>query len=51
MINRNTRQNKQELKYTKNKHKICSQRKGVLFKSKLEQMEMAYNNHEQRNFI
>ena len=47
MINRNTRQNEQEYKdKRKEVHKIFRQIKTVLFKSKLEEMEIVYNNNE-----
>ena len=46
MINRNNRQNEQKYKDKRKTHKIFRQRKKVLFKSKLEQMEIAYNNNE-----
>ena len=46
MINRNIRQNEQEYKDTrKDVHKIF-RKKRVLFKSKLEPMEIAYHNNE-----
>ena len=51
MINRNTRQNEQEYKdRRKDAHKIFRQKKRVLFKSKLEQMEIAYNNNDAKKF-
>jgi hypothetical protein len=45
MNNRNTRQNEQKFKAKRKARKIFRQKK-VLFKSKLEQMEIAYNNNE-----
>jgi len=51
MINTNTRQNEQEYKdKRKEAHKIFRQIKTVLFKSKLEEMEIAYNNSEAVKF-
>jgi len=46
MINRKSTQNEQEYKKRKAAHKMFWQNKRVLFKSKLEQMEFAYNNNE-----
>jgi len=46
MNNRNTGQNEQKFKAKRKAHKIFRQKKRVLFKSKLEQMEIAYNNNE-----
>jgi len=47
MINRKSTQNEQEYKNKrKAAHKTFWQNKRVLFKSKLEQMEFAYNNNE-----
>jgi hypothetical protein len=47
MINRNTRQNEQEYKdKRKGKHIKYLDKKILLFTSKLEQMEIAYNNNE-----
>ena len=49
VINRNTRQNKQEHKDEKDAHKIlCRHKKRVLSKSQFDQMEIAY---KQRNCI
>jgi hypothetical protein len=51
MVNRNTTQNKQEYKdKRKEAHEIFRQKERVLFKSKLEQMEIAYNNNETKKF-
>jgi hypothetical protein len=50
MINRNTRQHEHEYKdKRKQEHKIFRQKR-VLFKSKLEQMKIAYNNNEAKKF-
>jgi hypothetical protein len=50
-INRNNRQNEQEYKdKRKEVHKIFRQIKTVLFKSMLEEMEVAYNNSEAVKF-
>jgi len=51
-MNRNTRQNDQEYKdKRKVAHKLFRQKtKRVLFKLKLEQMEIAYNNNEAKKF-
>jgi hypothetical protein len=50
MVNRNTTWNKQECKdKRKDAHDIFRQKK-VLFISKLEQMEIAYNNNETKKF-
>ena len=52
MVNRYTRQNEQECKdKSKEAHKILRQKKRVMFKSKLEQTEIAYNDHKAKNFI
>jgi hypothetical protein len=51
MINRSTRQNEQEYKDKRQAHKLFRQKtKRVLFKSKLVQMEIAYNNNEAKKF-
>ena len=51
MISRNTRQHEQEYKEKrKEAHKFFRQKKRVLFKSKLEQMRLAYNNSEANKF-
>jgi hypothetical protein len=50
MNNRNTRQNEQKHKDKRKAHKIFRQKKRVLFKSKLEQMETAYNDNETKKF-
>jgi hypothetical protein len=47
MINRNTKQSEKECKdKRKEAHKIFRQKSRVPFKSKLEQMEIVYNNNE-----
>jgi len=47
MVNRNTTQNKQEYRLKeKMLMKYLDKKKRVLFMSKLEQMEVAYNNNE-----
>jgi hypothetical protein len=47
MVDGNTLQNKKEYKdKRKDAHEIFRQKKRVLFVSKLEQMEIAYNNNE-----
>jgi len=52
MVNRNTRQNEQECKdKSKEAHKILRQKERVMFKSKLEQIEIACNNHEAKQVI
>jgi len=52
MVSRNTRQNEQECKdKSKQAHKILRQKKRVMFKSKLEQKEIACNNHEAKQVI
>jgi len=50
MINRNTRQNEQRHKDKRKACKIFRQKKRGGFKSKLEQMEIAYNNNEAKKF-
>jgi hypothetical protein len=51
MINRNARQNEQEYKDKRKAHKLFRQKtKRVLFKSKLKQMEITYNNSEAKTF-
>ena len=51
MINRNTRQNEQEyMDKRKEAYKIFRHKQWVLFKSKLEQMDIAYNNNEANKF-
>jgi len=52
MINRNTKQNEQRHKDKRKAHKILKKkRERVLFKSKLRQMKIAYNNNEAKNFM
>jgi hypothetical protein len=47
MMNRNTKQSEKEYKdKRKEVHKIFRQKSRVLFKSKLEQMKIVYNNNE-----
>jgi len=46
MINRKSTQNQEYKNKRKAAHKMFWQNKRVLFKSKLEQMEFAYNNNE-----
>jgi len=50
MINRNARQNEQEYKANRKGAYKIFKKKRVLFKSKLEQMEIAYNNNEAKKF-
>jgi 3-oxoacyl-[acyl-carrier-protein] synthase III len=52
MINGNTRQNEREYKdKRKEADKIFKKGGRVLFKSKLEQMDIAYNKMKAKNFI
>jgi hypothetical protein len=52
MVYRNSRQDEQENKdKSKEAHKILRRKKRVMFKSKLQQTEIAYNKHEAKNFI
>jgi hypothetical protein len=47
MINRNTKESEKEYKdKRKEVHNIVKPKSTVLFKSKLEQMEIVYNNNE-----
>ena len=48
VMNRNTRQNEQYTDTRKKVHKYFDKKK---FKSKLEQMEIAYNNNTEKKFI
>jgi len=50
MINRNTRQNEQKHKDKRKAHQIFTQKKREYFKTKLEQMEIAYSNTEAKKF-
>ena len=50
MINRNTRQNEQEYEDKRKEADKILKGGGVLFKSKLEQMDIAHNNNEGKKF-
>jgi hypothetical protein len=50
MISRNTRQNEQEYKDKRKEALIIFRQKSVLCKSKMGQMEIAFNNNKAQNF-
>jgi hypothetical protein len=52
VINSNTKQAKKNIRTKEKKHSkyLEEEKKRILFKSKLEQMEIAYNNNEAKEF-